>query len=437
MYKRQNPVLNAFRLVFAEQALAEADAADSRRANGESAPLLGVPIAVKDDQDIAGVVTAYGSNAQEAPAAQDSEIVRRLREAGAVIIGKTNVPELTALPFTETATFGVTRNPWDLQRSPGGSSGGSGAAVAAGLVGAATASDGAGSIRIPAAWCGLFGLKPQRGRVSMQPRRRPWFGMAGYGGLTRGVRDAALFLDVVAGALDEDADRAPAPVRPFLAAADGEAAKLRIAYSEKLPPGVLASLDASASFALADTVQLLRELGHEVVEREVDYGAKGIPLVVGRYLRGIHDEAEGVDHPERLERRTRGLARIGALVPASYVAKGEAGEADYAAQVGALLGEFDVLLTPGPTIPAPPIGKLQGRGALFTLNAVAGWVPFYGIWNFTGHPAAAVPAGLSGQGLPRSVQIVGRPADEATLISLAAQIESRRPWADERPPGFS
>ena len=156
----------------AERALLEADQADSRRTAGATRPLLGVPIAVKDDIDVAGEVTAWGTNARVTPAPADAEVVRRLRDAGAVIIGKTNVPEMTLWPFTETATFGATRNPWDLQRSPGGSSGGSGAAVAAGLVGAALGSDGAGSIRIPSAWCGLFGLKPQRGRVSLAPRAR-------------------------------------------------------------------------------------------------------------------------------------------------------------------------------------------------------------------------------------------------------------------------
>ena len=168
---RLDPVLNAFRSVLGERAQLEAEQADARRAGGDERPLLGVPIAVKDDIDVAGEPTDYGTNANERPVQQDAEVVRRLREAGAVIIGKTNVPELMILPFTETATWGATRNPWDLQRSPGGSSGGSGAAVAAGLVGAALGSDGAGSIRIPAAWCGLFGLKPQRGRVSLAPRR--------------------------------------------------------------------------------------------------------------------------------------------------------------------------------------------------------------------------------------------------------------------------
>src|SRR5580693_4727670 len=211
---RLDPRLNAFRIVFAERARLEADPAAARRgAGGDAArrPRLGVPIAVKDDIDVAGEVTTYGTNAQDAPAAADAEVVRRLREAGAVIIGKTNVPELTMWPFTETATFGATRNPWDAQRAPGGSSGGSAAAVAAGLVGAALGSDGAGSIRIPAAWCGLFGLKPQRGRVSMAPRSRGWHGLSVKGVLARRVADTALFHDVASGAIDIDADRVPAP----------------------------------------------------------------------------------------------------------------------------------------------------------------------------------------------------------------------------------
>src|SRR5271156_2697999 len=216
--ERLDVKLNAFRVVLGERARLEAEQADARRGAGGDAgarPLLGVPIAVKDDIDVAGELTTYGTNAQDEPKRADAEVVRRLREAGAVIIGKTNVPELTLWPFTETATYGATRNPWEPQHAPGGSSGGSAAAVAAGLVGAALGSDGAGSIRIPAAWCNLFGLKPQRGRVSMFPRRRPWFGMAVIGGLARRVADSALLLDVISGALDVDVDRAPEPERPF------------------------------------------------------------------------------------------------------------------------------------------------------------------------------------------------------------------------------
>src|SRR5437879_3077250 len=216
---RYDERLNAFRVVFAERSRLEASQADARRGAGGGRPLLGVPIAVKDDIDVAGELTAWGTNATDLPAPADAEVVRRLREAGAVIIGKTNVPELTIWPFTESATFGATRNPWDLQRAPGGSSGGSAAAVAAGLVGAALGSDGAGSIRIPAAWCGLFALKPQRGRVSPAPRRRAWPGLAVHGVLTRSVADTALFHDVASGSIDTDEDRPPLPTVSFSQAA--------------------------------------------------------------------------------------------------------------------------------------------------------------------------------------------------------------------------
>ncbi len=265
--------------MLAERALLEADQADARRGAGGGTrpgglgrPLLGVPIAVKDDIDVAGEVTALGTNAYGEPAAADAEVVRRLRAAGAVIVGKTNVPELCVWPFTETATFGVTRNPWDAQRTPGGSSGGSAAAVAAGLVGAALGSDGAGSIRIPAAWCGLFGLKPQRGRVSVAPRPRAWNGLSVNGVLTRRVADTALFHDVASGTTDVDFDSAPAPGAPFAQAAATAPSRLRIAYSTSVPPGVLSKLDDDGARALDETVELLRSLGHELSERDPDYG---------------------------------------------------------------------------------------------------------------------------------------------------------------------
>lgn len=435
--ERYDPQLNAFRIVLAEKALLEADLADNRRAAGDARPLLGVPMAVKDDIDVAGEMTCFGTNAGEGAKSADAEVVRRLREAGAVIIGKTNVPELCLWPFTETATFGATRNPWDPQRAPGGSSGGSGAAVAAGLVGAALGSDGAGSIRIPAAWCGLFGLKPQRGRVSMAPRPRAWHGLSVNGVLTRSVADTALFHDVAAGAIDVDLDRAEPPSMSFSTAAARPPGALRIACSRKLPPGVLGSLDPSAERAYEETISLLRSLGHTVQERDPDYGLDSIPAVLVRYLRGAHDDAAALPHPERLERRTRSFARIGGLIPQAALERSLAGEAKLAARLNEALADHDVLLTPAVAAPPPPIGRLQGRGALWTLNTVAGWVPFNGVWNVTGQPAASVPAGLSEEGLPSAVQIVGRPGQETTLLSLAAQIEAERPWAALRPPGFS
>ncbi|HEV2975544.1 MAG TPA: amidase [Solirubrobacteraceae bacterium] len=434
------PRLNAFRTVLAERALLEADQADARRGAGGGTqpgglgrPLLGVPIAVKDDIDVAGEVTALGSNAHGAPAVADAEVVRRLRAAGAVIVGKTNVPELCVWPFTETATYGVTRNPWDAQRAPGGSSGGSAVAVAAGLVGAALGSDGAGSIRIPAAWCGLFGLKPQRGRVSIAPRARVWNGLSVNGVLTRRVADTALFHDVASGSADVDADSAPAPAAPFAHAAATPPGKLRIAYSTRILPGILARLDDDGARAFDESVELLRSLGHELSERDPDYGLGAGPALIARFVHGVYEEARTIAHPERLERRTKGTARLGALTVPLFD-RALAAERELAARINAIFDDVDVLLTPATAAGPPAIGRLQGRGALWTLNAVARWVPYNGVWNMTGQPAASVPAGFGADGLPRGVQLVGRPNDEATLLSLAAQIERERPWADVRPP---
>jgi len=434
---RYDLALNSFRVVFAERALIEADQADARRAAGALRPLLGVPIAVKDDIDVAGEVTTYGTNAKEKPAPADAEVVRRLREAGAVIIGKTNVPEMTLWPFTETATFGVTRNPWDLQRAPGGSSGGSGAAVAAGLVGAALGSDGAGSIRIPAAWCGLLGLKPQRGRVSLAPRPRAWHGMSVNGVLTRRVADTALFHDVASGSAAVDLDRPAPPEVSFSQAAAAPPGRLRIASSTKFPGLVLAKLDGQLERAFTETLELLRSLGHEVSERDPEYGNDTILQVLARYLRGGHDDVAALEHPERLERRTKGFARIGGLIPQSVIERSLAGEQELTARLNRVLEENDFLITPAVAALPPAIGALQGRGALWTLNAVAGWVPYNGVWNLTGQPAVSVPAGFSPEGLPLAVQIVARPGQEGPLLALAAQLEAARPWAERTPPGFS
>ncbi|HXA54640.1 MAG TPA: amidase family protein, partial [Solirubrobacteraceae bacterium] len=304
--ERHDTQLNAYSKVFAERALLEADQADARRGAADRSqigqrPLLGVPIAIKDDTDVVGDITYYGTRAAERVASADQEVVRRLREAGAIVLGKTNVPELTLWPFTETPTFGITRNPWNLEHTPGGSSGGSGAAVAAGLIGAALGSDGLGSIRIPASFCGLFGIKPQRHRISLAPHTEQlygWHGLAVYGPIARTVRDAALFLDLTA-------QTPPAQGSFSEAAARGRGApsRLRIAYSTK--PILPQPVDARVLRAHADTVELLRSLGHELLERDPDYPPWLGPHLIARYLRGAYESAVDIGHVERMERRSR------------------------------------------------------------------------------------------------------------------------------------
>jgi len=415
---RLDPTLNAFRVVLAERALAEAAQADGRRGSGDRRPLLGVPVAIKDDTDVAGEVTAHGTNAFGPPATADGEIVSRLRSAGAIVLGKTNVPELEIFPFTETPTYGATRNPWDLNRTPGGSSGGSAAAVAAGLAGGALGSDGGGSIRIPAGCCGLFGLKTQRGRL---PEGGGWHGLSVYGPITRTVADAALFVDVTKNGGEP---LVPAVTRP--------PGRLRIAVSLKVPPPVLAKPDAEQSGAVHDAAELLRSLGHDVGERDPDYGPQGVAFIA-RFLHGVATDAGKMAHPERLSRRTRGVARMGRAITPGALARARAQADDSARRIGRLFEDFDVLLMPVFTRRPLPIGAYEGRSALWTLNGVARWMSYNPPFNHTGQPAAAVPIGFTPDGFPLAVQLVGRPDDEATLLSLAAQIEQARPWADRVP----
>ncbi|OEV07483.1 amidase, partial [Streptomyces nanshensis] len=296
------PALNAFRRVRGEAALAEADAADRQLARGERLPLLGVPVAVKDDVDVAGEPTAFGCPGDFPPKAADSEAVRRLRAAGAVIVGKTNSPELGQWPFTEGPAFGETRNPWNLEHTPGGSSGGSAAAVAEGLVPAALGSDGAGSIRIPAAWSHLVGIKPQRGRISTMPEPEAFKGITVFGPLARTVRDAALLLDVAAGSAEGDLHR-PAPVE-VLPAAGQDPGRLRIALSLR-PPWVATrpSLDPAVRGAVTDLAERLASLGHEVEEAEPRYGLAGLAFVP-RATAGIREWTGRVPDAALLDPRT-------------------------------------------------------------------------------------------------------------------------------------
>ena len=430
---RLDPQLNAFRKVLGEKAMLEAEQAEARLKAGEERPLLGVPIAIKDEVDVAGEINTHGTDAFTEPAAEDSEMVRRLRAAGAIVVGLTNLPELAICGFTESATYGVTRNPWNPQRTTGGSSGGSAAAVAAGLVPVASAGDGAGSIWIPAASCGLFGLKPSRGRISMAPLQEGWGGLAVHGCLSRSVLDTALWLDVTAGGSAEP-EAPPPPRRPFVEAAKTAPGKLRIAYSSEAPRAAAPpTVDESVKGAVSEAAELLGSLGHEVGHRDPAWGGIG-NNVTARFLGGVAETVREVPHPERLERRTRGFGRLGGLLPDGLYRRAiSAREADRA-RVNALFDSFDVLVSPVMGGTALPIRRWEGRGALYTVLGMSRFYPYCVPWNHLGNPAMSVPMGFAADGMPLAVQIVGRPGEEETLLSLAAQIEAERPWADRRPP---
>jgi amidase len=420
--ERHDPELNAFRAVTDERALADAQQADARHRGGDDRPLLGVPIAVKDSEDVAGEVTGHGTAAHGGPAQRDSEFVARLRSAGAVILGKTNLPELAIMGTTEGPAFGITRNPWDSDRTPGGSSGGSAAAVAAGLCAAATGSDGAGSIRIPASCCGLVGLKPQRDRLPLNPPGH-WYGLSVTGFLTRTVADTALLLDVAA---------AQSPEQSYAEAAGRTPGRLRIALwlRTPFPP---APVDASVRASVEGVAERLRALGHEVVERDPAYG-RAPDAVVPRYLSGIAHDAGQMARPERLQRRTRGFARLGGMVPDALVERALRDEAGHAARIGQLFAAHDLLLTPVAARPPVDAAQWEGLGALRTLLGMARAYPFTSIWNMTGQPAISVPAPPASDGLPVGAQLIGPPESEPLLLSVAGQLERELGWPERRPP---
>ncbi len=428
------PVLNAFKRVRAEAALAEADAADRElAAGGPSAgrPLLGVPLAVKDDMDVAGEPTAFGCGGEFPPKPEDCEAVRRLRASGAVIVGKTNTCELGQWPFTEGPGFGDTRNPWHTGHTPGGSSGGSAAAVAAGLVPAALGSDGAGSVRIPAAWTHLVGIKPQRGRISTWPWPEAFQGITVNGPLARTVADAALLLDAASGSHAGDLHR-PLPVRAA-EAATRDPGRLRIALSLRMPftatakrlhPGVWQRV-----VALADR---LAALGHDVEAADPDYGLIGLAFVP-RATAGIAEWAEHVPDASLLDRRTREAARAGRLLGGAPLRLARRAEAALHERVGAVFSTYDVVLAPTTAAPPPRIGALAGLSGLRTDRAMIAACPYAWPWNVLGWPGVNVPAGRVAGGLPVGAQLLGPAGSEPLLISLAAQLEADQRWYEQWP----
>ena len=433
-----NPMLNAFVQVDDEGALAAADGIGS----GDERPFAGVPIAIKNNRPVKGLRLTYGCPLMaEHVAPYDHNITRRLRDAGFVIVGTTTLPEYGILPVSEAAIFGPTRNPWDLDRTPGGSSGGAAAAVAAGLVPVAHGNDGGGLIRIPAACCGLVGLKPARGRISPAPELGDSsLGIDGV--LTRTVADTAAILDVLAGYEPGDATWAPPPAEPFAASAAAEPGKLRIAMTT-LPPVPEALVDPLAARAVADAAELLRSLGHEVEEVDPPWRDDSVRELFGvvfsshialsiAYSGRVAGREPTADDMEGMSWAIYSMVqKLGAI---DYMAAEVALQA-FARRLVSFLAPYDALLTPALAERPLPLGTLDPDAshpmATFTRSGL--FTPFTPVFNASGQPGISLPLYEGDDGLPLGVQIVGRPAGEAQLLALAAQLEGAQAWAGRRP----
>ena len=427
---RFDPFLCSYFTVLAEQAIADANAKTEQLAQTQNLdtlpPFFGVPISVKDLNPMHGVPFTMGNAAlKESICEFDDATVGHIRQAGFVILGKTATPELGTMPFTEPPGFPPVRNPWNLDYTPGGSSGGAAAALAAGLCAIAQGSDGGGSIRGPAFCCGLFGIKPSRGRVSYAPIGDTPGGIATNGPLARTMTDAAAFLDVITGYVVGDPYWLPAPEIPFLemaqrGAEEGAGRSLRVGYLTAIEP--IGPVHEDCRQAVLDTVQRLADLGHEVEETQLDcseliapftvifracLGATGIPLdamsPMNQWLVSHNDTAAGY---------------FQALWAMQMIAR----------RLVAHFYQYDVVVMPTYSSPTIRVGEWANLSPEETFEAVTQWVMPCPPLNATGQPVVALPTGFSAKGLPLGVQLVGRPGDEATIIATAAQLEALYPW---------
>ncbi|HEX9889702.1 MAG TPA: amidase family protein [Nitriliruptorales bacterium] len=408
--------IGAYLVIRREQALHEAAAVAARDDLGQL-PLAGVPVAIKDVTDVAGLPTRHGSLATSSePAQADSAVVARLRAAGAVVVGTTRTPELSLWSSTD-GVFGTARNPWNTERVPGGSSGGSAAAVAAGTVPIALGTDGLGSVRIPAACCGLFGLKPGRGggvtESDLRAGGEHWFGMSEFGPLATTVEDAALMLSVFA-ERPEYRDPAP-PTEP-----------LRVAVSvQKISP--LTPLDHGYVTAVRDTAELLEGAGHQLRTADPGYPVWLQAALFARWSAAAAIDVQGVSDPSALLPRTVGHARAGRLMQRLGRVRPQ-DQQRWREHVAAFFEHHDVLLLPA--LAGPPIQARPWHRASWLANVKAhlDYSPFCSPWNLAQVPAASVPTGVGAAGLPLAVQLVGPSGSERRLLGLAAQIEQLRPW---------
>ena len=457
-----NPKINAVICKMYDQARAAA------KGDLPDGPFKGVPFLLKDLLvTYAGVPTSSGNRLlKDIPMSHDSESVRRFKAAGLIILGKTNTPEFGLVPYTEPEAFGPTRNPWDLSRTPGGSSGGSAAAVAARLVPMAHGNDGGGSIRIPASCCGVLGLKPSRGRVPTGPDwGEIWRGFAIDHVLTRSVRDSAAMLDAIAGADIGAPYSAPPQVHSFLRELNTEPGRLRVAFTAHPLMGHAVHDDCKKG--LEATVRLLQQLGHEVIEAtpKIDVEAFAIAfltIIAAETRAEIEQAAEFAKHRPALadfDVSTYAVGMIGQALGAADYAKAARYLQTAGREIGRFFEQYDVLLTPTLSQPPVPIGALQPSSREQTLIKLVGslnahwllkalgvikpiatqtfdFIPYTPPFNVTGQPAMSVPLYWNEAGLPVGMQFAGRFGDEATLFRLAGQIERAQPWFDRAPAGF-
>jgi amidase len=394
-------------------------------------PFRGVPIPIKDLNETAGIRTTFSCAAfADYVPDSDAAVVRRIRDAGFVVIGKTNTPEFGSVGVTESALNGDCRNPWDVSRTPGGSSGGAAAAVAAGLAPIAHASDGGGSIRIPSSCCNLFGMKPSRGRISPAPFGSGSLGLSTSGAVARSVRDSAALLDVMAGSEPGDFFLAPEPAQPYLAECEVSPGRLRIAVTATPPIDV--GVDPQCAAAVDAAAALLSDLGHDVVEATPRWQTDD---ATEHFLRiwQIGPATAGVDDLSLLEPLNRTLAERALVTPSVESAVAVMRLQALTRRVVAFWNDVDVVVTPTLALPPVEIGWTWSDDPWETMQRQWRWTPFTALVNVTGQPAASVPMWWSTDGLPIGVHLIGKPFDEATLFRLSAQIEQARPWAGARP----
>ena len=432
--ERLNPALNAFCTVTAEEARDAAQAAEVSVMTGEElGPLHGVPVSVKDLVFTRRVLTTGGSRlfAEHVPE-EDAVCVERLKGAGAVLIGKTSTPEFGHKGVTDSPLFGITRNPWNPSLTPGGSSGGAGAAVAAGLGPLAVGTDAGGSIRIPASFCGIYGLKPSFGRVPQAPGFAGWETLSVTGPMTRTVRDAAAMLDVMAGPDDRDRLSLPRDAgAPFLEACDAGLAGLSVGWTADL---AYARVDPEVADLCAAAAELFEGLGcHvEVVTPGWDDPAEIFRTLAPAEIYGAW-AARLADDEDQLDRSLVALLRHGQSITADQYLAAARRRHEFWTDVQRFLARFDLLLMPTVAVPPfevgrPGLNEIQGQPV-----SPLGWIPFTFPFNLTGQPAATVPVGMTSSGLPVGLQIVGRRFSDRTVLAASAAFEAAQPWAERRP----